>query len=711
MIWHSNTVADVLQELQVDPSAGLSVQEAAERLKEYGKNSLQEHRPLPFRQALARQLRAPLTILLLGVAGIVLILDLFKQVLKEIPTDWEQALFVAVLALISTIIGAALRCYTASTVSTLRNLSATEARVRRDGTDTSCPIHTLVPGDIILLNAGDIVPADCRLVEANALCCDEHGLTDETAPTKKDATALYEDITPLAQRKNMLYAGTVIIAGTATAVVVATGVRSEMGRTQRVSDNRPNRSKKERVLTLCWNVIAVALGVLAVSVGLIQHADRSVVLLTAAALTLALVPQHIGNLLTQLSAQAIKRMSQHRVRLHRPVAAEALGNVTAFCVEQDILIESDDVHLQCAFVGHQQIDLSGEAPKAPGMGQLLRLATLNADGEDPTDRAIMECASRMGINRSELLVDMPRIGELTDTDGHKVGVHLAGEQTLILVCGRWRTLLPLCTKGNVEELTTAATTMEEDGLLVMAIAYRLTDVAPSVYTVEELERDLTCVGLLGLQISLQQDMSEAATTIPNLRTILFSDAPSASAAAAAIQAGLTYAPCVATAETVEKMTEKELCNTVEKYNVYCNLSCAQKQRIVAALQTQGHVVAVTGCRSEDAPLLTAADASFARGSVATDVAKNAADMLLMDDSYVSAIATIREGKRLKIQHLCIIAYLIVCAVIMAGIGLSGLFGWTLLHRQAILLMGLHLLLMDILPPALVFIGETIAKKK
>ena len=711
MIWHSNTVADVLQELQVDPSAGLSEQEAAARLKEYGKNSLQEHRPLPFRQALARQLRAPLTILLLVVAGIVLILDLFKQVLKEIPTDWEQALFVAVLALVSTLVGAALRCYTASTVSTLRNLSASDTRVRRDGTDTTCSVHTLVPGDIILLNAGDIVPADCRLVEANALCCDEHGLTDETAPTKKDATALYEDITPLAQRKNMLYAGTVIIAGTATAVVVATGVRSEMGRTQRSSDNRPNRSKKERVLTLCWNVIAVALGALAVIVGLVQHADRSAVLLTAASLTLALVPQNIDSLLTQLSVRTVKQMSRRRVRLRRPEAAETLGHVTVFCTEQETLVKGGDIQLHRAFVGHQQVDLTDADPQGPGLGQLLRLATLNAADTTPAERAVMECAGRLGIHRADLLVDMPLIGELTGPNAHKTGVHLAGEQTLILVTGDWRTLLPLCTKGNVEELTAAATAMEESGLMVTAVTYRLTDVAPSVYTVEELERDLTCVGLLGFQVSLQQDVSDAVTLLPKLRTILFSNEPEASAAAAAMQAGVTYAPCVATVETVEALTEEEWSVAVEKYNVYCGLTPVQKQRVVSVLQAQGHVVAVTGCRSEDAPLLTAADVSFARGSAATDVTKSAADVILLDDNYVSAIATIWEGKQLKIQHLCIIAYLILCAVIMAGIGLSGLFGWTLLHRQAILLMGLHLLLMDILPPALVFIGETIAKKK
>lgn len=711
MIWHSHTAADVLQELQVDPAMGLSEQEANERLKEYGKNSLDEQRPLPFRQALVQQLKSPLTILLIAVAVIVLILDVFKQVLKEVPTDWEQALFVAALAIVSTLVGATLRYRATSAVSLLRNLSAPDTRVRRDGRDTVCPTHTLVPGDVVLLKVGDMVPADCRLIETNALRCDEGTLTDATAPAEKDANTLYENITPLAQRTNMVYAGTVITAGTATAVVVATGIRSEMGRTRPVSQKTPTQNKKVRLLSLWWNGIAVLLGILALIVGLVQHADRSAVLLTAAALIPALVPQNMDSLLTLLSVRTVKRMARHRVRLHRPGAAETLGRVTVFCTEQETLVKGGDIQLHRAFAGHQQVDLSGADPATPGLGHLLRLAALNAYDNTPADRAVLECAGRLGIHRADLLVDMPCIGELTDSNAHKTGVHLAGEQTLILVTGDWRTLLPLCTKGNIEELTAAATKMEESGLMVKAVTYRLTDVAPSVYTVEELEHDLTCVGLLGFQVSLQQDVSDAVTLLPKLRTIVFSNEPTASAAAATMQAGVTYAPCVATADTVETLTEEEWPTAVEKYNVYCGLTPAQKQRIVSALQAQGHVVAVTGCRSEDAALLTAADVSFARGSAAADVTKSAADVILPDDNYVSAIATIWEGKQLKTQRRCAIAYLIGCAVVMAGIGLSSLFGWTHLHRQAVLLMGLHLLLMDVLPSALVFIGDFLTKKK
>lgn len=710
MIWHSHSVNDVLQELQVNPSTGLSEQEAIERLKEYGKNSLQEHRPLPFRQALAQQLRAPLTILLLIVAGLVMTLDLFKQVLKEIPTDWEQALIVALLALVSIPVGATLHYYAAKSTEEARSASAADARVKREGKDTVCNIQDLVPGDIVILNVGDIVPADCRLLESHHLQCDECSLTQITSSAEKDATAIYDNITPLAQRTNMLYAGSVITSGTAIAVVVATGTRSEMGRTQRESRTQPSRNTKPRWRTLCWNIVAVVLCILAIIVGLTQHADRSAVILTATSLLLALVPKNADHIIALLSARSVKALSSRHIRVHRPKAMEKLGRVTVFCTDQESLIEGNDAQLERAFVGHQLVDLNVGDLNAPGLAQLLRLASLNVSHNDPYEHAIITCAERMGIDRSDLLVDMPRIGELIDANAHKTGVHLAGEQTLILVSGGWRTLLPLCTKGNVEELTAAATAMEKDGLQVLAITYRLTDVPPAVYTAEELERDLACAGLLGLQIPLRQDVYDAVTTIPHLRTILFSNEPSASAAAAAIQSGVTYAPCVATAEDVEALTEEEWSNAVEKYNVYCGLTTNQKKHIVSVLQERGHAVAVTGSKSEDAPLLAQADVSFVR-STATDVAKREADILLSEDQYVSAIAAIWKSKQLKVQRLCVIAYLILCAVAILMIGVSGLFGWTALFRQSILMLILHLVLMDLLPLATIFICNVVSNKK
>lgn len=715
MIWHSSPIADVLQELNVTPDVGLTEQEAAERLKEYGKNSLQEQHAFSFRSAFAQQLRAPFTILLLAIAGITLVLDLYKQILQQIPTHWDQSVLVAVLAVVGALLGALWHGYTETAKTKMHFLSAPEAKVRRDGKEQTYATHTLVPGDILPLATGDVVPADCRLVEAEGLRCDECALTGATMPTEKYADGVFDDITPLAQRTNMLYAGSIITAGHATAVVVATGVRSEMvhsaARAQHPTITLPSQSIAGK-LRLWWSIGVLLLCIAALIVGLIRHEDRSAVLLTVAALATAAVPNHIGDLFTQLTMRSIKGMSRHRVRLSHPEAAETLGDVTVFCAEQETLFDNSAIRLCRAACGTASaVELSKETPNTRGIAPLMRLAVLNCSNSSPIHNAILQFANGAGIHRRELLVDMPRIGELNSCDDFHAGVHLAGEETLILVSGDWRTLMPLCIKGNLEDLSAAAHAMEADGLQVVAVTYRLTDTAPAVYTADELVRDLTCAGLLGFQISLKQDVSDAVTFLPKLRTILFSNEPTASSAAAAMQAGITSAPCVATAETAETLTEEEWPTAVEKYNVYCGLSAAQKQRVVSALQNQGHVVAVTGCRSEDAALLTAADVGFAHGFSATDVAKNAADAILLDNNYVSAIAAIWEGKQLKSQRWCAVFYLILCAVAIVGIGISGLFGWTLLHRQAILLMGLHLLLMDILPPALVYIGETVTNKK
>lgn len=230
MIWHSNSATDVLQELQVDATVGLTQQEVDARLKEYGKNSLQEQQTVSFRETFSKQMRTPLTMLLWVMAGIALIIDLYNHFLKDNPTDWKRSLIVAAIALVVTLLNTLRRRRATSAMAALRSLSIPDTRVRRDGTEQLCSTLTLVPGDIVLLGVGDLVPADCRIIEANRLRCDECELTEATMPTEKYADPIFDDITPLAQRTNMLFAGTAITGGTATAVVVATGMRSEMGR-------------------------------------------------------------------------------------------------------------------------------------------------------------------------------------------------------------------------------------------------------------------------------------------------------------------------------------------------------------------------------------------------------------------------------------------------------------------------------------------------
>ncbi|MBQ7089094.1 MAG: hypothetical protein IJN04_05585 [Clostridia bacterium] len=692
MIWHSNLIADVLQELRVDPDVGLTEQEATERLKEYGKNSIDEQSPLSFRKALTKQLASPFTALLLVASGLTLVLDLYKQILLQVDTEWVLPVVVAAITAVAAFFGAIRHCHAHALMAKIHTLSSPETQVLRDGKVQDCATHALVPGDIVLLTVGDIVPADCRLIEACRLKCDECDLTEATMPTDKYADTVFDDITPLAQRTNMVYAGTVITAGTATAVVVATGNRSEMGHSaaegQQSATELPAQ-KQAKTLQVWWSIAVAVFGIIALIFGLARHDDHIAVILTVTALLMAALPRNLPDLWLQLTARGIRRMTRHRVRLSRPEAIDTLGRVSIICTEQETLFSDTSARLCRAFVGHRAVNLTNGAVQAPGLSQLIRLAALNTDNS-AEDASILTYLSELGIKKEDLLVDMPRIGELAPTAERKIGVHLAGEQTLILVSGEWRALLPLCIKGNVEELTAAATAMEADGLQVTAVTYRLSDTAPAVYTDDALACDLTCAGLLGWKTPMRDRIRETAGTV---RTILFSDESVSAAKAAAQQAGLTDRPQAVTANEVKDFTESDWDAAAIEYNVYCGLTAQQKEQLIATLQRQGETVAVTACRSEDATLLKAADAGFARGTAATDVAKAAADVLLSDDNYASMVQTVVEARWLHREKVGAFALLSACSAVILGIGFGALMGLTSLAYGAVLLTGLHLILL------------------
>lgn len=699
MIWHSHSVADVLQDLQVDPATGLTQQEADIRLKEYGENCLQEQRTLSFRNAFVQHLRAPLTALLLAVSGITLVLDLYKEILHGTQTQWEHSLIAAGLAVAVSVVAALRQRHNHSSMAKIHTLSYPDAQLIRDGQKQDCSTDRLVPGDIVLLQAGDIVPADCRLIEATRLQCDERALTDATLPTDKNAEAVFDDITPLAQRTNMLYAGTAITAGTARAVVVATGVRSEMGHVAAQDDAAPaewpTQQKVTRVHVL-WSVLVTLLSVIALVVGFMQHDDRSAVILTAAVMAMAALPRNVSDTISGLTIRSIRRMARRKVRLHRPETAEMMGKVTVVCAEQETLFQNENIVLEQAYTGAagSTYSLISSLPQERSAALLMRMAVLNCTQGNPLDDAILAVAARAGIHRDELLMDMPRIGELNPDPQRRVGVHLAGEQTLILVSGDWRSVLPLCTKGDVDKLTAVATAMEADCLQVTAVAYRLADNAPTVYTSDELEHDLTCVGLFGYRIPWQNDLTHIADTTCAARSILFSNDSVVSAVATAKQAGFAPQPKAVTTDEVSAFSETEWDAAVQRYDVYCGLSPEQKIQIITALQRHGEIVAVTASRSDETDLLTAADVGFARGTDATDVAKKAADVLLSDGGYASLMDSLTEGKRLHAAMLCAILYLVVVSLVILCIGFSALIGWTTLQGKSILMLCLHLVLLS-----------------
>lgn len=685
MIWHSNSVADVLRELQVDPAVGLNQQEAAARLEEYGENRPQKpSRPNLF-HAFVTCLRRPLTLLLLIVSAIVLVLDLYRQALQGEPTQWFWALFVILVTLVTTVLEALRQCRVDTLSDWMDGLSAPDACVRRDGGEENVSSLALVPGDIVVLSAGDVVPADCRLITEERLCCDESNLTHTTYPVEKYAEAIFDDITPLPQRTNMVYAGTTITAGRAAAVVVATGSRSEWGR--RLQPQEKSVAQKQvSALTIWWTVTSVALGIIALIIGIICNNDLSAVWLTAAALIVATAPTCLSALYSLLSASTTQRLLRRHVRILRPTAVDALGKATVIAIQQDLLHQSGEASLCRAFTGKQIVDLTESHPKAAGLLPLLRMTALNTTAHTPNGAAILSRLQRLSIDRKELLVDMPCVGELSPADGRITTIHLADEQTLIITCGEWRAILPLCSE-NTEKWATAATEMEADGLHVVAVAYRLSDNAPAVYTAEEIERDLTCVGLLGLDVPL----CDNDFTVPDTRIILFSDQNAAAAITAAKSAGLTDTSKVLTAEDVSAMDDDALAEAAYHCNVYCGLDCTDQSRVIAALQAKGHVVAATASRSKEAALLSAADVSMACGTDAANVVKAAADLILNDGDFTAIRTAVTEGHNLWWKKVALFIYALICSAAMLFIAFGGLFGLLPLSYCALVITCVNLL--------------------
>ena len=706
MIWHSHSAADVLQELRVDPTTGLTNQEVDLRRKEYGKNTLQEQNDVSFLRILTDHFRSPFALILLIVSIVIFLLNLYRQLWSTAATDWQQPLFVAILAVVSVCISAVRHYLARRAVTNAHTLSSPEARVRREGQDQTCAAADLVPGDVVLLKAGDIVPADCRIVEANLLRCDEHGLTKATMPTEKEADAVYDDIMPLAQRTNMLYSGTAITDGTAIAVVVATGVRSEMGRrgVQAESNNRLAQNKAGRI-SLWWGIAIAVVCVIAFIVSYIHHNDFSAVLLLTASVAMAAFPKNLPDVSDGISVRGMHRLMQHHIQLRRPQAIDTLGRLSVVCIEGKTFYSGEKAQLCRAFVRHRMVNLTEEDTSVPGLGHLLRLAALNTN-ESACDQAILARLNHMGIEKKDLLLDMPRIGQLPLAEDRTTGIHIAGDQTLILVSGAWHSLLPLCT-NNTDELNDAANEMEKDGLRVFCIAYRLDDTAPTVYTPEVLECHLTCAGLLGIRMSLHTNENETPDSLSPLRTILFSDESEGVAKATALQAGITDEPSVLTADATASFSEKDWDDAAQRYNVYCGFTPAQKQQLIAAWQRSGEVVAITASHRDEAELLSAADVVFACGAVATDVVKSVADVLLKDDGYATVMQAVEEGKWIHREKTYAFWFHLACSIVILCIGISGLLGWIPIFRQAVSLMAVHLLLMAI--PTIQWMAMGVAK--
>jgi len=680
MIWHSNDPQAVLKELQVDPATGLSSETAAIRLQEYGENRLEDKKPLSFFQRFFHQLKDTMVIILLIAAAISLAVCLYEQFFNNKPGDWVEPIVIVAIVLLNAVLGVVQESRAEAALAALKNMSAPDARVRRNGTVVTIPAHELVPGDIVELEAGDLVPADCRILEAYSLRSNESALTGESLPVEKFATGEFTNITPLAERTNMLYASCEITNGKAVAVVVATGMRSEMGHIASLLEEEGEAStplqEKMTQLGKLLGMLALGICVIIFIIGLIAGLSLMDMFMTAVSLAVAAIPEGMPAIVTIVLSLGVQRMVKKNAIIRRLPAVETLGSASVICSDKTGTLTQNRMTLRRAFVNNQMVDLDDDK-QVPGLEQLIRLAALCTDADiavengkevligDPTETSILAHLRKMGYDKSDLLQDMPRIDELPfDSERKRMSsIHVVDDQTIVIVKGAPEMVLPLCVKGDTEKAAEANAMMAGDALRVLAVAYKLMDVDTAVYDVDTLECDLTLAGLVGMIDPPRPEVKAAIADCDTagIRTVMITGDNVITAAAIARELGILHeGERGITGQELEKMSDQELEQNITNLRVYARVTPADKIRIVKAWQKRGDVVAMTGDGVNDAPALKAADIGCAMGITGTDVAKGASDMTLTDDNFATIVDAAREGRGIYDNIRKAIRFLLSC---------------------------------------------------
>ncbi|MDD6160497.1 MAG: calcium-translocating P-type ATPase, PMCA-type [Oscillospiraceae bacterium] len=668
---------EVLSRLDTDRARGLSSGEAERRLEQYGPNRLQEAKgdSLPLR--FFRQLKDPMIIVLLAAAAV--------SLLSSGGRDWVEALIILVIVLVNAAISISQENSAARALEALRKMSAPQARVLRDGGHTRVDAALLVPGDIILLEAGDLVPTDARILECVNLKADESAMTGESVPVSKQAVDSLPEETPLGDRRNMVIASTVITNGRATCVVTDTGMNTQVGHIARMlTDQQETDTPLQRKMGEISRILSFAcLGVCAVmfGVGLLYGKGLLEMFMTAVSLAVAAIPEGLPAIVTIVLALGVQRMARYHAVVKRLPAVETLGCAGVICSDKTGTLTMNKMTVV-------EVWSPGQAHKT----EALTLACLCNDtilsyapdgsphtAGDPTEVAFVEAAFKEGLDKNTLEAAMPRVAELPFESQRKLmsTVHRVDGKLRIVVKGAPDVLLSRCThmlSGGPVPLTPARrqeaervnADMAKRALRVLATAYRDVDRLPSgELTTENLERELTFVGLIGMIDPPREEVKQAVAACygAGIRPVMITGDHKLTAVAIAKELNIFREGDLAiTGEDLDFMSPEMLEHDVDKFSVYARVSPEHKMRIVRAWQKRGMVVAMTGDGVNDAPALKSADIGCAMGLTGTDVAKGAADMILTDDNFSTIVRAVEQGRGIYSNISKSIHYLLSCNI-------------------------------------------------
>ncbi|MCL2476681.1 cation-translocating P-type ATPase [Candidatus Bathycorpusculum sp.] len=705
--WHSKTVEATVDELKTD-SNGLTSQEAKQRLTTYGPNELRKEKRKSSLKILLEQFTDILMLILLFAVALSVGVGIYQGSMNEMI----DAAIILIIVIVSATLGFTQEYRSEKAVEALKKMTTPTASVLREGKEIRIPASELVPGDIILLYAGDKVPADGRLTEAFALKTDEASLTGESAPVQKSTIALSEQA-QLNDRENMVFTGTVVVYGRGRAIVTDTGMNTEFGKIADMVQTAPQeQTPLEKRLTGVGKTIGILALTVAISVGIIGIIveQRPIIdmVLWAISLAVAAVPEALPAIVTGALAIGMYRMAKSNAIVKRLPAVETLGSTSVICSDKTGTMTKGEMTVQNIYVNEQSIKVTGIGYTPEGefqvddkkiephkdIEELLKIAVLcndsalNQDSQtnkwtvkgDPTEGALIVAAEKANIQKETLDKEQPRINEVPFSSERKrmTTIHTKEDKQIVYMKGAPEIIMERCNKillnGKIEPFAKEDYTkyfkiteeLAQQALRNLAFAYK--EFPTDTKFTEDMEKDFVFVGIISMIDPPRPEVKDAIVVCKKagIHVVMITGDHKLTATAVGKELGLldqnTSDNQVLTGQELEKMTDEQLADVVEGVVIYARVSPEDKMRIVKAWKQKDQVVAMTGDGVNDAPALKMSDIGIAMGISGTEVSKEAADIVLADDNFVSIVKAVREGREIFENIKKYLTYLLQCNI-------------------------------------------------
>ena len=679
--WFNKNVEDVEKELKTNLEKGLNDEEVKARQEKYGLNELKTKKKKSLIQKFLEQFK-DFSIIVLIIAAIV------SGAVGIAEGDGiTDTIIILIVVIVNAIIGVTQEAKAEKSLEALQKLTDHASKVIRNGNVQVIPAKELVPGDIVLLDTGDYIPADLRIIEAINLKSQESSLTGESVPVEKNTKVIEDEETGIGDRLNMLFSSSLITYGRGKGIVVETGMTTEVGKIAGMLDSTEEQvtplQEKLNKLGKTLGIAALVICVFIFVIGLIQGKEPIHMFMTAVSLAVAAIPEGLVAVSTIVLAIGVQKMVKKNAIVKRLPAVETLGSATVICSDKTGTLTQNKMTVEKIFINKNTFNLSDikdindDINKLVYSNMLCNDTKIGNEGEltgDPTETALVDMAFKLDFDPS-IYDRMPRVEEIPFDSDRKLmtTVNEINGKYIVYTKGGVDELLKRCNsylengevKEDIEEYAKTIRqhneNMAKEALRVLSCAYKEIDHKPSKEEMKEIENNLTFIGMVGMIDPPREEAKKAVEKCKTagIKTVMITGDHKITATAIAKKLGILEKEEEAiTGLDLEKMTDEELAKNVRKYSVYARVSPEHKVRIVKAWQKNGEIVAMTGDGVNDSPALKTANIGCAMGIVGTDVAKEAADVILTDDNFATIVSAVEEGRRIYDNILKVIQFLL-----------------------------------------------------